>query len=1175
MSEEIDKLIAEIGKAAEEERVSLGRQLRVLLRDADGKTVARVMLDLLDSVREAGLKEAEKRSDPEVLAAVQELAASDESRVRVRVANLLGCWAAGALDEVLEKLLGDNEDYVRIAAVQASGARGQFMERLRQALTQDGSWEVRRHIAQVLGTRPADESAALLFRALACDDDDDVQRDSALALNAYFDGKGCPEALADIPTQELFGAWKILRVVRPEVVPQLRQWLEQQVAKSIDTKKIAEFGADLTELAAQGSLPRAYQVNDVCEAVTQILEGTGNRSMVLLGNSGCGKTAIVQELTHRLRQHPDGEWRVIRVSPSDLLVGTKYLGEWETRVRELLEAVRAPRRVLLHIPNLDELSSVGRSSNSESNVATFLAPSIEDGSVTILGECTPEGYERGLGRIGSLRRLFQQVLVADGTQEQTRAVLDSIREETGTQTPDTVHDRLLELAVFYNPGTSLPGPAVDLYRAILEKRAEADGPATESDLLETLSGTTGIPERLLDDSQALELGEVRSFFEARVMGQTEGVNAMVDMVTLVKAGLTDPAKPLGVLLFVGPTGVGKTELARALAEFIFGDASRLLRLDMSEYASFEGFERLIGAGTTPGTLTSAVRERPFSVVLLDEIEKAHMNVFDLCLQIFDAGRLTDSLGRTVDFRRTIVILTSNVGAASPNDERVGFLAPSAENQDPQHVLRELTRFFRPEFLNRIDRVITFRPLTREVAERIARREITRVLQRGGIQRRGITVDVDPAVLSILLRRGYSTHFGARPLKRAVEQLILLPLGRSIATGKLADGAVLRLVPTGERVGVQVVSSGDEGVDEPPRAPEEERLVTQLEAVQAQLDTLRRELGPLEERKSGLLDESSREGFWSQQDHARKVMSEVHRIDEVVNALKGIESASEYVARRVERGVPESEDRDSLSERLEGLSSECDQLMFLLHCDDVEGLGDAIVSITQVGQEEGNLDALRKLAEMYQALARRRHLTCEVLAECEQRESQEESLVLLLEGLGSYALLKGEAGIHKMVRKTRSVVGGSERHHHERSLVRVEVLPAPTSSTFTASDVQVVVKSRKPRKGKLLERADLEIALFHKPTFTSVRAWTRGPHPEAIGRMELVLQARVQANEARSPDGEAPLVRRYHVGATPRVKDYRSGKTTSRIDRVLDGHLDSFLLLGESGGSSVPLGGAPE
>ena len=421
------------------------------------------------------------------------------------------------------------------------------------------------------------------------------------------------------------------------------------------------FGTVLTSEAEAGRLPHAFRVDDICAAIQAVLVGPPPRAVVLLGEPGSGKTAVVHELTHRLGNDPAGPWHMLRVAPADLLAGTTWLGEWQTKVRNLVQAVKAPRRVVLYVPNLEELSDVGRSSQSDSNVATALAPYIERGELAIVGESTPEAFRAGLGAIGSLRRLFHAIDVQEAKPARTRDILKAVRDEAAADVPEPVLDRLVDLADFYLAGTAQPGRTVGLLRRVLGSTAGRDGPVCERDVLTTLSTSTGIPIDFLDDAVPLDRAQVRGFFEARVMGQPDAVDAVVDLVTLVKAGLTDPGKPFGVLFFVGPTGVGKTELARALAELLFGDAGRLFRLDMSEFATYDAYERLIGWGGKPGLLTSAVRERPFSVLLFDEIEKAHPNVFDLCLQVFDAGRLTDKQGRTADFRRTIIILTSNIG----------------------------------------------------------------------------------------------------------------------------------------------------------------------------------------------------------------------------------------------------------------------------------------------------------------------------------------------------------------------------------------------------------------------------------------------------------------------------------------------------------------------------------
>jgi ATP-dependent Clp protease ATP-binding subunit ClpC len=1117
-------------------------------------------------MRRAAIAAAKGRSDPAILRAIEPLAADLEVQVRQDLAYALTDYPDWPLEQAVATLLADANPTIRRSAVWAAKHRPVLLPLLLERFHNDTDNYVREDIAGALAGCPPRAVLPALLQRLGVDSDTYVQQNCASSIEQHLGAlNGYPGDVPRPSPAELLEARRRLNALSHGTYPRLKAWLGDALVMHVDVEQLASFGTLLTRDAEQGRLPRAYHADRAVAAVRAVLEGKPPRAVVLIGEPGCGKTAVINELVYRLREDPEGPRHVLRITPPEFLTGTKYIGEWETRVHKIVQEIRPPRRVILYVPNLAELSTVGLAEKTTSSVMSLLAPYIERGEVTIVGESTSEAFRRGLGADRSLRRLFYAIELSESSAAETRLILHEVAQEAGADMPEPVLDRLGELADFFSTGTVQPGRSVGLLRRVLGLRAGRKGPIGEDDILKTISQSTGIPLDFLDDRKPLDRDALRAFFEARVMGQPEGVEAVVDLVTLIKAGLTDPNKPYGVLLFVGPTGVGKTETALALAEYLFGDSAKMVRLDMSEFATYEGFERLIGASyrpNEPGLLTAAVREKPFSVLLFDEIEKAHENIYNLCLQIFDAGRLTDSAGLTADFRRTIIILTSNVGAAVPAEAGMGFsrqAAPPAP--DREMILRDLGRWFRPEFLNRLDRIVTFRPLAVETAEKIARREIVRVLERGGITRRRLAVDVDPEVLPLLLREGYSPTFGARPLKRTVERMVLLPVARAIAEAKVPAGSLLRLVARGERVDIEVEPPEPAEGREAPRAPIRVVPASQrANALLERLQDLQKYALPLGQRKAELWALLSGLTSWKDKKESQPLLDEVYRLDGILTSLSSLEKRVIGEVERLQRHTPTERELAAVARRLDVLEFELGHATFLVTCKGPGDLADALVTLRLVNQQGQGLESVGLLARMYKNFADRRGLEMEVLDDRKGGEPREDTITLQFCGAGAYALLAGETGLHQLSRGRVETSRGKVKPA-ERDVVRVEVLPSPLGEIdFPAGEVGIETQPLgSDAQGRLLVRPKFDVRLFHGPTLTSVRGWCAGAKDKAIARLQSLLRARIEAARRKpQPDGRAPVVRRYRLGPTTLVRDYRSGRHTGRLDQVLDGHLEMFL-----------------
>ena len=582
-----------------------------------------------------------------------------------------------------------------------------------------------------------------------------------------------------------------------------------------DTRVLDQYSRDLTDLAAGGAFDPVVGRTEEIRRAIQILSRRSKNNPVLVGEPGVGKTAVAEGLAMCVAQgQAPAELKNKRIVSLDIpamLAGTKYRGDFEERVKSVLRDVRRAGDIILFIDELHTIIGAG-SAEGAIDAANILKPALGRGEVQIIGATTPEEYRRHIEKDAALERRFQPVKVGEPDREQTMEMLRSVRtpleRHHGVRLTAGAMRAAYELSVRYINDRFLPDKAIDL----LDEAAAAVHVAGEritvetQDVAQVVSMWTGVPVTGLDADESLRLLTLEKQLRERIIGQDEAVSAVARAIRRGRVGLKDPGRPVGSFMFLGPTGVGKTELCRALAATVYGDEGAIIRLDMSEYMEKHSVSRLIGSPPgyvgyeDGGQLTEKVRRKPWSVVLFDEIEKAHEDVWGILLQIMDDGHLTDSAGRRIDFSNTVIVMTSNIGAKAITENRpqLGFTCgaePDGETMRSR-VMEELRATFRPEFLNRVDETIIFRRLGEEDMLEITQTLLTRVAER--FNALGLELSVPPETAQWLAHEGYDERFGARPLRRTLQHSL-----EDTAADMLLDGRIAR----GDRVTAVAADSG--------------------------------------------------------------------------------------------------------------------------------------------------------------------------------------------------------------------------------------------------------------------------------------------------------------------------------------------------------------------------------
>ena len=582
---------------------------------------------------------------------------------------------------------------------------------------------------------------------------------------------------------------------------------------------LAFFGRDITELARRGKLEPVIGRKDEILRVARILSQKRKANPVLVGEPGVGKTGIVEGLAQRIasRECPDflRDARIVEISMSALISGAQYRGQFEERLQAVVKEAEAAPGVILFIDEIHTLVGTGAGGGSSMDAANILKPALARGSIRLIGATTTAEYRRDIERDPALERRFQAVWVEEPTRDEAVEILRGLRarfeEHHGIQIEPDALDAAVDLSIRYIHDFRLPDKAIDLVdqacamamlrsfsKAAAKPRAKRKS-IDRDDVAAAVAERCKLPVAQLAGNERERLMRIEATLEERVKGQSQAISAVADAVRVARSGMKDPTKPAAVFLFAGPTGTGKTELAKALAEFLFGSEASLLRFDMSEYMEEHSVSNLIGSPpgyighNEGGRLTDAVRAKPYSVILFDEVEKAHPRVLDLFLQVFDEGTLTDSRGRKANFRETVIILTSNLGSrTAPTAKKLGFGAAPPDEDAAQalhaRIADAVKRQLRPELLNRISQTVVFNPLSKENVREIVEKFIVRLNARLGEQ--GLRLTLDESVYALLMEDGYSPEFGARPMERAVESLIAQPLAKVILEKPTGQGGRL-------------------------------------------------------------------------------------------------------------------------------------------------------------------------------------------------------------------------------------------------------------------------------------------------------------------------------------------------------------------------------------------------
>lgn len=910
------------------------------------------------------------------------------------------------------------------------------------------------------------------------------------------------------PQEQLAAITDFLRRVRHPFAIALLEDLARTKAASIDRAYLQTLGRFWSDTEIAG-LVEPYGWSEAMDAVMAKRSANGTpRALLVNGETRVGKSSLLKLLAKRLE--PDG-WTVFEAGSADLMAGQQFFGQLEARIQRCLEELSATKKIIWVVPDLMQLANSGTHQGQSSSILDQILPALNAGRIVVWTEASSAAATKLLRLRPSLKSTFEvlrlEPMEPEDALELAHQFAADLKDKTGvTFAPGTI-DTAAAAARQYLGASNLPGSLIDLLRmSVVAVAKDPKAVIADRDIIATIAQVTGLPGSIIDGNERVDLAGVREYFSSRVIGQDEAVDAIVSRIAMLKAGLTDPGKPIGVFLFAGPTGTGKTELAKTLAEFLFSTPERMIRLDMSEFQTPESTVKILGSADLAGSdsLISLIRKQPFSVILLDEFEKAHPNVWDLFLQVFDDGRLTDQMGQVADFRYAIIILTSNLGATAHRGSRLGF-APGESAYTPDQVMQTISQTFRPEFQNRLDKIIVFRPLSRDLMRGILKKELARVLERRGFKDREWAVEWESSAMEFLLEKGFTPEMGARPLKRAIDQYLIAPLAAAIVEKRFPEGDQFVFVRSDGRA-IQAEFVDPDADDETGTSPTLEHtngevpslpaMILAAEGSDIEIAELEAQTEQLSDRLASpewealrldLAERMAAPGFWSHPSRFETLarialMDRVRAANETVDALKA----------RMEKGAARSgrSSRELISRLALQIYLVGEGIRDAHETAPVELLLAVEPAFDRPGEKPASVEWCRTLLDMYRAWGRNRNM--------QVSETDPDPATglprLVISGFGAARALENEKGLHVLERDDPD--GGAAR-----ATARITIIPAPL--------------------------ADVP------------------PH-----RIRAAMEQALAAAERSSA-----VVRRYRGDPSPLVRDLVSGWRSGRYDTILAGNFD--------------------